>query len=68
MPSLLCYSHSIRYQYRIETDACQWAEQDILLLLPCPCRQLQAIASGRVDENRRLSLYVDSGTCMMLVL
>jgi hypothetical protein len=67
-PSLLCYSHSIRYLYRIETDACQWAEQDILLLLPSPCRKRQAIASRRVDEKRRLSLPVDSGTCMVPVL
>jgi ferredoxin-like protein FixX len=67
MPSLLCYSHSIRYLYHIETDACQWAEQDILLLLPCPAssaKPLPAAGSMRTDD----SLYVNCGTCMILVI
>jgi hypothetical protein len=68
MPSLLCYSHSIRNQYRIETDACQWAEQDILLLLPCPAASVKPLPAAGSMKNRRLSLPVDSGTCMMPVL
>jgi hypothetical protein len=68
MPSLLCYSHSIRYLYRIETDACQWAEQDILLLLPCPAasvKPLPAAGSMRTEDSHCLSA---AGTCMMPVL
>jgi hypothetical protein len=49
-------------------DISQWVEQDFLLLLPCPYPWRQAIASGRVDENRLLSLFGNSGPCMMQVL
>jgi hypothetical protein len=52
MPLLLSFARIIRYLYRIETDACQWAEQDLLLLLPYPCLKRQATAGDRGDENR----------------